>query len=525
MTESAAPVAGAASSPAVAPGGFPLHVGAIDVGSNAMRFQVCDFTSPSRFTVMASGRAAVRLGHGVFLSGRLAESAIAAAVTAMIEFVQSGAAHSVTRWRAVATSATREAANGDDLIARVRAATGLELETISGAEEARLIHLAVANRVTLGRDPWWAVDLGGGSVEISLVDGSGVLWSESHTVGSVRLLEALTGSDEEPGRFRELLEEYVSGLRLPSVERFGKPVGFIATGGNIEALARLAEPATADDVTVTLPLARLRAVIDTLARMSFRQRVTELGLREDRADVVLPAALVYDRLCTLSGLSEIVVPFVGLKDGVAIDLVDELTAGRAHADRQERETVATAVALGRHYAFDEAHATKVADIALSLFDQLTTLHGLGARERRILLAAALLHDIGQFISFKGHHKHTLYLLMYSELAGFKPADMELVANVARYHRRTEPDPSHWAYARLTSRDRTRVDYLAAIIRVADALDREHRQRVRRVEATVDGKELTLRLLGDGDLLLERHVLPVKAGMLSRIFGLKLRVRS
>ncbi|HNX49761.1 MAG TPA: Ppx/GppA phosphatase family protein [Thermoanaerobaculaceae bacterium] len=513
-----------AAATAPAPVGFPLRVGVVDVGSNAIRYQACEFTAADRFSVLDSRRASVRLGHGVFLSGRLAEPAIEAAVAALVSFVQAGTALGITRWRAVATSATREAANGAELVARVKAAVGLELEAISGAEEARLVHLAVANRVPLGRDPWWLVDLGGGSVEVSLADGSGVLWSESHTVGSVRLLEALTQSDEEPGRFRELLEEYVSGLRLPSAERFGTPTGFIATGGNIEALARLGEPAAASDVTVYLPLARLRAVIDTLARLSFRQRVDELGLREDRADVVLPAAMVYERLANLAGCSEIVVPFVGLKDGVALDFVDELTAARAHADRQERDTVAAATALGRHYAFDEDHARKVADLALSLFDQLSERHGLGPRERRILLAAALLHEIGQFIGFKGHHKHTLYLLIHSDLAGFPPSEMELVANVARYHRRSEPDPSHWAYAGLPSRDRSRVERLAAILRVADALDREHRQRVNRIEVSVSGKELTLRLVGEGDLLLERHFLPARAAMLARVLGLKLRVR-
>lgn len=230
-------------------------------------------------------------------------------------------------------------------------------------------------------------------------------------------------------------------------------------------------------------------MIDTLARLSFRQRVADLGLREDRADVVLPAALVYERLAVLAGCNEIVVPFVGLKDGLALDLVDELTAARAHTDRLERDAVAAAVRLGRHYAFDEEHARQVAELALSIFDQLAELHGYGSRERRILLAAA----------------------------------MELVANVARYHRRSEPNPSHWSYARLNSRDRQRVDRLAAILRVADALEREHRQRVRRVELTVTGKELTIRLVGEGELLLERHFLPARAAMLARVFGLKLRI--
>lgn len=512
------------ATPPMMPRVFPLRVAAIDVGSNAIRYQACEFSSPDRFAVLDSRRASVRLGHGVFLSGRLAGPVIDAAVGSLAEFSAAMTQAGITHCRAATTSAVREASNGEDLVTRVKERTGLDLEVISGAEEARLVHLAVANRVPLGSQPWWLADLGGGSVEVSLADAGGVLWSESHTLGSVRLLEELAQASDEPGRFRLLLEEYLAAMRLPSVERFGSPAGFIATGGNIETLARLAEPSAPAEAIVTLPLARLRSLIEQLARLSFRQRVSELGLKEDRADVVLPAALVYERLCALAGCTSIVVPFVGLKDGIALDLVDELTAARAHRDRQERDTVSAAVALGRHYAFDEPHARQVADLALSLFDQLSDSHGLGAGERRILLAAALLHDIGQFVSFKKHHKHSLYLLLHTELAGFSPHDMELVANVARYHRRAEPDASHWAYVNLSSRDRERVDMLAAILRVADALDREHRQRVRRVDVRVGGRELTLSLGGEGDFLLERWVLAGRAAMLGRVLGRKVRIK-
>ncbi len=375
--------ADAVGSPAV----FPLRVAAVDMGSNAIRFQAAEFSSPQRWTVLASERRAVRLGHGVFLSGRLAPQAMDAAVEALGSFAASMRALGIEHCRAIATSAVREAANGEAFLGRVREETGLQLDTISGAEEARLAFLAVRSRVSLTPGRWLIADLGGGSVEVSLVDAEGILWCESHTIGSVRLLEELSQAGAEPGRFRQLLEEYISNLRLPAAAREGQVQGFVATGGNIEALARLAFPSAGED-TLTLPLGRLRATIETLARMSYRQRVDELGLREDRADVILPGALVYERLAVLAGCEAVTVPFVGLKDGVLIDLVEDLTSHLRHVDEQERVVRSAALTLGRRYHVDEAHATKVAEVALALFDQLEGLHGRGAAVRRATTSTA-----------------------------------------------------------------------------------------------------------------------------------------
>jgi exopolyphosphatase/guanosine-5'-triphosphate,3'-diphosphate pyrophosphatase len=425
--------------------------------------------------------------------------------------------------RSVATSAVRESANCDEFIARVAERSGLSLEVISGIEEARLVHLAVRRRVNLGRDRWLLADLGGGSVEVSLVDESGVLWSESHTIGSVRLLEELTQAGEEPGRFTELLGEYVAALRLPLAQAQRGLAGFIATGGNIEALAKLVEPSASGDEAVRISADRLDEVIKTLSRLSFRERIERLGLREDRADVILPAALVYRRLCELAGCREIVVPFVGLREGLILDLAEELAAHREHRSRRERETLAAAVALGRHYLFDEAHCVHVSSLACALFDQLTELHGLDQVGRRILLAATVLHDVGQFVSYKRHHKHSFYLIANSELPGFSEREMLLVANVARYHRKGEPSTAHEGFAELTEGERVIVQKLGSILRLADALDREHQQRVRDVRARVEGRELVVRLDGEGEMLLEHWALKKKAEFFTNVFKLKVRV--
>ena len=504
---------------------FPVRVACIDVGSNALRFVAAEFGAPDKYRILEQERAAVRLGHDVFLTGRLTGGGIDAAVAALTVFAKRMRDADVDVYRCVATSAVRESSNAREFLQRVREEAGLDLEVISGSEEARLVHVAVRHAVDLAGRDWIVVDVGGGSVEVLLVDDTGILWSESHTMGSVRLLEELSETGEEPGRFRRLLEEYTATLRLPPAAQFRPPSGFIATGGNAETLAQLAGTPGAPGKPSVLTLDATRAIIERLSTLSYRQRVEELGLREDRADVVLPAALVYQRLAKLSGATSMVVPGVGIKEGVLYDVVEAVTTQRAHADRQERELATALVAIGRRYTFDEAHAAQVAKHSLALFDQLQELHGLEGSDRKILQAAAWLHDIGAHISLKRHHKHSMYLIAQSELPGFSDAEVALTASVARYHRKSEPGPSHPEFTGLKASDQRRVLALAAILRLADALDREHLERVRAVSVEVKGGDVVLRLEGKGDLLLEKWALKRKAPMFERVYGRKVRVRN
>jgi exopolyphosphatase / guanosine-5'-triphosphate,3'-diphosphate pyrophosphatase len=502
-------------------GGFPTRVAAIDIGSNAIRFLATEFPGPASSQVLHQVRTPVRLGHDVFLTGRLTESGIGAAIEALADYRRLMEELSITRYRAVATSAVRDSDNADAFLDRARAEAGIDIEVITGAEEVRLVHQAVRNRITLGEDRWILVDLGGGSVEVSLVDDRDVLWSVSHGMGSVRLLEELQVAGDEPGRFRRRLEEYAATLRIPTVGR-ARRAGFIATGGNIETLAKLAGAPPDTNGVCRLGLAQLRSTVEQLARLSYRQRVTELGLREDRADVILPAATVYEQLCEQAGFEVIHVPNVGVKDGIVLDLVDDYARHEPHVERQEQIVFNGAVALGRRFRFDAPHGRHVVGLALSLFDQLEDLHGLPRDDRRILVAGAMLHDVGLFINYRKHHKHSMYIISQSDLPGLNPVEIRMAANVARYHRKGEPAPHHVEYMTLSERERSRVSRLAAIVRIADALDREHLQAVRAVTTRIDDKVVTLELQTSSDGLLEKWAVQRKAALFEKLFDCKVR---
>lgn len=299
---------------------YPLRVAAVDIGSNAIRFTAAEFLDPSERVELEARRVPVRLGHSAYLTGLLDPQNIEAAVEALASFGRRIDALGIRDVRVVATSAVRESRNGAELVERVLRASGLRIETITGEEEARLVWLAVRDRFPLeGR--WILADLGGGSLEVSVVRRSGIEWSESHPLGTVRLLEELGGTDPGSGdRLRALLARHSSTLRLPVLDDEGL-AGLIATGGNIEALAKLAGAERDVRGVGRLPLSGLDALNRRLAELTYRQRVRKLGLREDRADVIVPAGRIYARVAELSGATEIVVPNVGVKDGVLMDLV------------------------------------------------------------------------------------------------------------------------------------------------------------------------------------------------------------
>jgi exopolyphosphatase/guanosine-5'-triphosphate,3'-diphosphate pyrophosphatase len=337
------------------------------------------------------------------------------------------------------------------------------------------------------------------------------------------LLEQLTQAGEEPERFIHLLEEYVSTIRVP-LSSNDKLAGYIATGGNIEELARLSPTPPSVEGVARLSMADLGRIIERLIGTTYKQRVEQLGLRADRADVILPAAMVYERLGKLAAMEEIIVPRVGVRDGILYDIVRE---ARYHGDdrRLDDQIEDAALTLGRKFRFDEDHARHVAKLSLSLFDQLADQHGLGRSHRRMLHAAAILHEIGQYVNRSAHHKHSLYLIQNSSLVGFLPRELQIVANVARYHRKSPPKVSHISFQSLSKADRQTVMVLGAILRVADALDRDHRQRVHAVTAFVERGRVRLAVDAEGDLFLESWSLRNRSDMFREVFNRKVVLQS
>jgi exopolyphosphatase/guanosine-5'-triphosphate,3'-diphosphate pyrophosphatase len=502
---------------------------AIDVGSNAMRLRIVEaernlLTAPAAslaWREVATLRAPVRLGREVFLTGTLTNQAISSATEALRQFRETMDEHKVDQYRAVATSAVREADNAEALVERAYREAGVHVEVIEGVEEARLVQLAVRRRLSSEQGSALLIDIGGGSTELTLLEQGEPRASQSLPLGTVRLLEAFLETDMPvDARHAELVDEYVErvlGEMLPELAQ-GRPELLVATGGTSDTLLQLCPGVSAGMIS----LDAVRKLTAELSALPVDERIRRYNLRADRADTIVPAAQILLHVARRSGHQQILVPGVGLKEGVLEDLIDKRFA-RWSALSEEDAITKTCIRLGRRFQFDEGHGLLVATLATRLFDDLKLLHRLGERYRLLLKAAALLHDIGDFIRYEGHHKHSFYIIEQSDLMGITPTERKVVANIARYHRKGFPEPSHPNFRELSREDRAAVRSLSSILRLADALDREHLGKVTDVQATMTRGRLRLDVRAAADHELELWTVEQKSSLFREVFALDVEV--
>ncbi len=488
-----------------------------------MRMLVAELLPGFVLRPVKSIRSPVRLGQDVFVHSAISPATQKKAVRALRSFSEWMTKLGVTQYSAVATSATREASNQLQFLEAVRKESGLELQLLPGEEEARLVYMAVHRRLPLGERPVLVVDIGGGSVELILGQNGQVQALESLKMGTVRMLTRLGGNSHE---FLRRAREYVEATRNWVDYWLGQHRAeiLVATGGNAEEIGDLSQRLFHKSSNDTVTAQELDQLIATLEPLPLEQRVARFGLRPDRADVIVPAMLVLQSLMRQTGLPTLVIPHVGLKDGLLEDLRFQ-ALGQRPDGLDPSQVLAASLQLGRKYDFDEAHARQVADLSLQLFDALHPLHKLGSVHRVLLESAGLLHDIGKFINFSAHHKHSHYLILASPMVGLSLAQRKVVAAIARYHRKTAPGLNHEFFRELTSEERTAVIKLSALLRLAEALDAEHGGLVKQIHVRIGKTKVSLSLAGQGDLLLERWSAASKLEPFEKALGMKLVINA
>ena len=496
---------------------------AIDVGSNAMRIMVGRIVYDGKVEVIENLRLPVRLGQDAFTTGLVSEETAQQAVDAFTRFRKTLDDHKVDKVRAVATSALRETANSDLLIDRIARSTGIEIEIISGEEEARLIHLAVAQSVNLNKKHALLIDIGGGSVEVTLSQNGNILSTESYNMGTVRLLKKLGGEKKSAMPFHKLVREYAEAARHRIDRELGsKKIEIcIGTGGNIEEMGNLRQKLFKRDSDRAITLEELDKLVETLSRMKVEERMRRFKLKPDRADVILPASIVLQMIAHEAKIKEVIIPNVGLKDGVLWDMAYTLQKNPRVSPREQVWT--SALRLGEKYQFDAEHAKLVARHAASLFDQSHTLHNLDEESKLLLEVAALLHDIGHFINTIDHNKHGYYIVKASPLIGLSEARQNIIANIIQYHRKSTPSFQDDNFRNLPAKDRIVVTELSALIRLADALDVSHTGRVKNIRLEEQKNTWKLKLQGEGDLMLEKWTLEKRQRLFQDVFAVKLEI--
>lgn len=509
-----------------------MRLAAIDIGTNSVHMIIVRVRPDLAFEVIDREKEMVRLGAGGLDGRQLTETAMSAALQALSKFRRLADSHEVDEIVAGATSATREAENGGDFLAAIASQTGIRARVISGAEEARLIHLAAAYGVDLQDGTGVVVDIGGGSVEITAGSSPQPALARSFKAGVIRLTERFVRSDPLAPRDERRLVRYVErevGAHVAQIVKRGY-TRVIGTSGTVLSLGALATLEATGSLPTDLrnlrvPTKALHRVRKRLVAMDQRERLEMPGLDPRRSDIVVGGAVLFDTILRLLGAEEFTLCDLALREGLVLDYIRQHQAHIVKIDRYPDIRRRSVVELGERCNYWSAHPHQVARLALALFDQTREVHGLGDREREWLEYGALLHDVGEHISYEGHHRHSYYLIKHGDLRGFEPAEIETIALVARYHRRGAPKKSHDGFRDLPAGVRRAVRTLSAFTSLAEGLDRSRAQVVEGLDVVDRGEDVLLRVRTEADAELElwaahRHLAPFE-----RLLGKPVRLEA
>ncbi|WP_286178164.1 Ppx/GppA phosphatase family protein [Stieleria mannarensis] len=505
-------------------------VAVIDIGATAIRMAVAEIHAGGKVRMLDQLVQPVQLGKEAFETRRLSRKSIERVVSVLSQYqrvLREYGMDGTSDIRVVATSAVREAANRLAFTDRVYTATGLHVEPIDEAEVNRITYMGITPELLahpeLANGKAMVFEIGGGSTEVLIVRSGNVLASNSFRLGSLRMLQAIDLARAGVDRRRALLENHINRTltQLHDFVRSDAQMDLVAIGGDIRLATRLILDDWQPRELAVLPTKALAELTDAVLKMGDDEIVKRFGASFIEAETLGPALLSYTMVAKQFRLEHLYVSDTNLREG----LLKDIAAGGSWTAEFRNQIVRSALSLGRRFHFDEMHARSVAELARKLFDQLRPQHRLDNRHEVILHVAALLHEIGMQINVRSHHKHALYIIKYSELFGLSRSELLQVGLIARYYRRAPPQPSHADYMSLDLETRVIVGKLAAILRLATALDDTRTSRIREIECHNDGKRLMIHVPGVRDVSLEQIAMKQQSGLFRDVFGMSVTLRA
>jgi exopolyphosphatase/guanosine-5'-triphosphate,3'-diphosphate pyrophosphatase len=470
------------------------RLAAIDIGTNSIRLIVAEPLRGGNYRILDEEKESTRLGENLSKTGQLEARAIEKSLGALRRMKQIAEGFQITELKTIATCAVREAKNGDAFRRRAREELGIDIEVITAEREALLAFASVQRAFDLTNQHVAVADIGGGSTEIVLAYGNLVEAVYTTQLGAVRMSEVYSETASNEG-FEALLAGIDRHLRKHTKNPLFVPHTLFGSGGTFTNLAAMAMAARGQDRTPVrgyqVTRAEVRHLLERLRKMPLKERAGVAGLSPDRADIIVAGLAIVDRVMNRFEVNTVQVHNRGVRDGLLLTMIDQQLGTQVE---QPRDRDAALERLAASCGCEMAHSRHVATLAGSIYAQLAESYDLNAQDRLLLEAAAKLQDVGYLINYDQHHKHSYHLIMHSRLEGFQPHELELIANVARYHRGADPKRKHSNFRQLSDRDQQRVREMAAILRVAGGLDRSNTQQVTDVVVDVgNDDEITLRI--------------------------------
>lgn len=509
------------------------RLAAVDIGTNSFHLVIAEVEGTSgNFKILGREKEIVRLGTGSTDMKYLSEEAITRGINTLKRF--KGLADSAgAPLRAIATSAVREAKNQIEFIKRANDEAGVKVEIASGFEEARFIYLGILQALPVFDKRILLIDIGGGSTEFLIGERREVFYDNSLKLGAIRLTQRFFNSDRIEGKAVKDCRKFIRGTMNPVTRQiknysFDTAIGSSGTIVNIANIIRVKKTGEPEGRlnNFTFTKDELYETVEKLTEAKTeKQRLKIPGLDASRADIITAGALILEQIFKELKIKQLTVSDYALREGMILDTIETRLALKRH-DHLTDIRYKSVIQLAENLKYEKEHSCHTTQLALSIFDQTKTLHKLSNLEREYLEAAAILHEVGCFVSHSQHHRHSYYLIRNSELLGFTENEKEIIANVARYHRKSHPKQKHEAFAKLNPQDQLIVKKLASILRIADGLDRTHASAVKSVNCINHNGKLNIALekssSNNGNLELEIWGAESKKDLFEETYGVKVK---
>lgn len=498
-------------------------IAAIDVGSHALRMKIGELKNNGEFRELETFRKVAALGHDTFTNSKVSFESVDKVCNILKIFKSTMNDYDIKIYKVMATSAIREASNREYIIDQIRLKTGLEVSVIDNSEEQFLTHKAVKYKMAeydqIIREGAVIVVIGAGSIQITLYKDGQLISSQNVKLGALRIKEIIGNLENETLNYHRILDEYIN-VNLEGLDLIKKKEGFkhfIAVGGEISIIKRLigSDPNNLE-TNETVSRSKFNQLFEKVIYKSTEELSTDYEIKRERAEILIPSMMLFKKCLDQTKAEDLMIPNISLTDGIIRDIYEDLNKLNKK-DRAITDIITNARVIAEKFDYNKNHTDIVEKNALILFDKLKKLHGL-ENERVLLRCAAILHDIGKFIGIDKHSMHSYNIIKSLEVFGLSKEQMELIANVSRYHGSEVPEGQQ-SFKQLSEKERVLISKLVAILKLANALDKSHKQKIVIQSVKLKDKELQVKATANVKTMLEEWDFQYKAIFFQEVFGI------